>query len=95
MRVPAFLGGGLGGLQNAGAWALAAAAAYAWQRHAYARDNGAAMTADERDAFNAARKRETKAAAAAAAPVAAAPSSAATGSASASAAEAATSRANS
>ena len=76
MRVPAFLGGGLGGVQNAGAWALAAAAAYAWHRHSQARDNGAEMTPAERDAFNARRKLETEAAAAAAAP--AAPSAAPT-----------------
>ena len=63
MRIPAFLGGGLGGLQNAGAWALAAAAAFAWQRHSAGGalgGNGAEMTAAERDAFNAARKKATE-----------------------------------
>jgi hypothetical protein len=64
MRLPAFLGGGLSGLQNAGAWALAAGLAYAWQRHSFSRDNGAEMTAAQRDAFNAARKKETAAVAA-------------------------------
>lgn len=64
MRLPAFLGGGLSGLQNAGAWALAAGLAYAWQRHSFSRDNGAELTAAQRDAFNAARKKETAAVAA-------------------------------
>jgi hypothetical protein len=73
MRVPTFLGGGLGGLQNAGAWAVAAGLAYAYQRYAWQRDNGAEMSAAQRDAFNAARKKETAAAAAASAAAAAAP----------------------
>ena len=59
MRLPAFLGGGLSGLQSAGAWAVAAGLAYAWQRHNFVRDNGAEMTAAQRDEFNAARKKAT------------------------------------
>lgn len=52
MKVPAFLGGGLSGLQNVFAWAVAAGLAYAWHRRGLA-DSGALMTAAERDAFNA------------------------------------------
>ena len=67
MKVPAFLGGGLSGLQNVFAWAVAAGLAYAWHRRGLA-DSGALMTAAERDAFNARRKAEADAAAAATAP---------------------------